>query len=266
MEEETEGTQPNQEAPEAVAQSAEQISSEIGGRADQAPGISIQKGSQPFAVIGNQTFATAEDLKKAYAESQKGHTQSTQKYAAELKAYGALKGYLEDLQKDPAKWKKFVDHVHGTNGQQATPAAGQAQAPQDPHFSDVSERIERTEAALEFMTFKEAHSDLAPDRVQDVVKLVLEADERGEHWTMEMAYRWLAHEENAAKLVSQGQKQAEDAITKGKNSRTLGASPTTAQSNAPKKPVPFMQRQGANAQNQRILELMEEQGIPFDQE
>ena len=51
-------------------------------------------------VVGNQKFRDVSELVRAYENAQKGLTQSTQKYAKQIKAYEGVTSWLKGLQGD----------------------------------------------------------------------------------------------------------------------------------------------------------------------
>lgn len=213
-------------------------------------------------VVGNQRFATSQDLVKAYSELQKGKTQSDQRHSDQIKAYESLRKYLTDLQKDQAQWTRFVDYVQGKN-QTATQSA-QPKAADDPFRAETSRQLEETQARLDWFEFKGAHPELSEDDRKEVVRLVDEQFRKGVDLSLEHAYKLWMYDRNAAKLVSSGQKKAEDAIVKGKQATSLGSAPGTGQGAKQAKKRYFELKEGDK--NKRILEILKAKGVSFDDE
>lgn len=182
-------------------------------------------------VIGNQRF-TRDSLAKAYSELQRGFTQKTQEYNRKLGAYSAYDKWLRGLSDE--EYRRFADYVKA-GGRVAGTAQHQQQEQsvqrgEDPRYAELHDEMQSVKAGLEYSDFRANHPELSKDQVDKVVQFVIDKDQEGEeYWKLEMAHRWLSHEENAAKLVSLGQKQAQDANAKGRQAVTLGASPAAAQ-------------------------------------
>lgn len=194
-------------------------------------------------VVGNQTFKTQEELAKAYAESQRGFTQATQKYSKELEAYKATSDWLQGLKRDPQKWERFIQFVNGGATPQqaasavgATPqqAAATAQDPQIAQFrADIEGRLEAQSAQLEYLQFRHAHGDLDDSTVAEVIDQVDKWLSEGKDRSMEEAFRWIQAEKNLAKTFQAGQRTAEQAQAASRAAGgVLGATAPSAQAQA----------------------------------
>ena len=263
------------EAPEAVETTAGQtdpgttLPSDVQAPAagDQAAGSAVNPSE---IAVGNQKFRDVGELAKAYENAQRGFTQKTQEHSRQMKAYESLGQYLKAMQSSPERWKKFISAIEADK---AGLAPQGVQAPQQPAqggdrvvVDGLSDRIERAEAQIELQRFQKSHPDVTEEQMERVFDLIDSADQRGERWNLEVAYRYDAHEQNAAKLVSEGQKKAEQAMVKSRQATALGSAPTSAAASKPKGEQPWHKLQGAALQNKRIAEMLDKAGIKFDED
>ncbi len=218
-------------------------------------------------VVGNQTFKSHEDLAKAYQESMRGHTQATQKYSKELEAYKSVSDWLGTLKRDPSQWSRFTEYVYGKpNAQQAQgvvqaqPGAAEAASQADPRFdefrSDLEGRLEAQQTQVEYLTFRHQHPEVQDDLMSRITDQVLKWDDEGKVRSFEEARRWILAEENAAKFVSEGQRQAVEAQAASKAAGgVLGTAP--ASSSATTKPEPkFRDMKTVKDQNNYLRDML----------
>ena len=200
-------------------------------------------------------------------------TQKTQQYSSQLKSYeklNGLAGWLGKLHEDPTKWARFTKYLENGDSPQEAAAKAQSQtAGEPPEISTLKNELENVKAGIEaekeYNAFRRTHQNLSDDDVRGVVQAVTDADERGEYWTLEMAYRWLWHEKGAAKAAQDGQQKAEDAMKKGQAARTLGSVPTSAQATQ-KKEKNFFALRGASSERQRLNEELDRLGVKFTED
>jgi len=201
-------SEPTNEAPVApeateVVQTAPAVEATTTEAGQAAGAVAQEQG----IVVGNQTFKTQDELAKAYAESQRGYTQATQKHAKELEAYKATAEWLQGLKRDPQKWDRFIKFVNskGEEVPQGTPGAVPVQAtpvqPGDPNAqfrADIEGRLEAQNAQLEYLGFRHTHQNLDDATVGRVIDQVDKWLDEGKDRTMEEAYRWIVAEEKLA--------------------------------------------------------------------
>lgn len=228
----------------------------------------VGTGSAPI-VVGNQSFPDQAALVKAYQESMKGFTQTTQKHAKELEAYKAVSDWLTKLKADQNQWGRFTQFVYGkpdVGGVSAQAAQLQAQQgalePQvrdtrfDEFKSDLEGRLEAQKTQVEYLTFRNQHPDVDDSTLQEVIDQTIKWDDEGKERSLEEAYRWIMAEKNAAKFVAAGQKQAEAAITASQAAGgVLGTAPASATGIA--KPEPkFKDMKTVKDQNNFIRDML----------
>lgn len=230
-------------------------------------GLPVSGGEAGGLVVGNQRFKDVEDLKRAYAESQKGYTQATQKHSREIGAYKWISEKLKEAeQRDPEGLRQWVSWLQGKpRAQQEKILKGmQEQAPEQDNseLEAVKDRLDRQEVLSERNEFISSHPDLSAQEVNQVIQQVIDWDDEGKERSLEEAYRYLSFDKLSGKLAQSAEKKATESVTKGKQSTVLGASASSAQGRAKANPFPW--KGSENEKNAAILAKLKELGYTED--
>lgn len=260
-----------------AGQSADEVAASSAG--DQANPAVEEGGSAAAApshiMVGNQKFASQDDLVKAYQELQKGFTQKTQSHARELAAYKGVSKWLSDLRKDPDTYERFLSMLkNGVPAAQAAQAAAQgaqtpqATRPQSDPYRDRFEAMERDmameKASREAERFMQKHPELSEDEFRQVVEKTIELQEDGRERSLEEVYRTEFFEMAAAKFHRAGEQKAREAQDKSRQGASLGSGP--AASAAPKRGPRYGELKGDNAKDDFLREKLRSKGFKFDSE
>ena len=223
-------------------------------------------------VVGNQKFADQAALIKAYQDSMKGHTQATQKHSEEKKQWEPVSKFINGLSKDERKAMLAWIQNRGSvpTLPQAQAAAAQIQQNQAPvanpqadeRYDRLESELKQSQAMSELVLFRQSHPELSKDELREIAEYADRLADEGRERTLEEVYRWTFHEKHAAKLLSQGQAKAEEAITKGKKAGQVLNGGASAQ---PGKPAPkYGEMKTQSEKYNYVRNLMKSRKIKFD--